>query len=323
MDFRVIDRQSLNVMEWDRLSQKGSFFQTVTWSDVCVHGLPADRFGVQAEGIFLCGYEGSRLIAGLPGVITRRFGVSSFDSMPNHTYGSALYADGISEGSEKEFAGHVAAYLNSRRFSRITIADFAGRLKNHGITRLQCDRSFTHIMTIDSMDDFEPHRRIKRDLRTGAKTETEIVPVRSRSDIDDFYRLYCLTEQRHGRRRPLYRRGFFHALADVMIDSDILYWPGLMAEGRMIASQINFIYGDTLINWRVVSDYEQRRYKPNQVLLYAAVEKAVAMGANRINLGASPPDAEGLIAYKERWGGMEVEFDIYSHRSRIRRLMGR
>ncbi len=323
MDLRVIDRQSLDVTEWNRLCRKGSFFQTVTWADVCVQGLSAGRVGVSAEAVFFCGYDNGRIIAGLPAIITRRFGVSSFDSMPNHTYGSAIFHENVQEESKARFVDHVALYLNARSYSRITITDFDGQLNHGERMKLQCDRSFTHIIGIDSIDDFEPHRRIKRDLRTGAKADTKIVRIHSRTDIDDFYRLYCLTERRHGRRRPLYRRGFFHALADVMADSDLVYWPGLMIEGRLVASQVNFVYGDTLINWRVVSDYEWRRYKPNQVLLYDAVEKAAAKGVTKINLGASPPDAGELIAYKERWGGAKVEFDIYSHRSRMRRWMGR
>jgi hypothetical protein len=323
MDFRVIDRKSLDVTEWNRLSLKGSFFQTVMWADVCVRGLPADRIGVGAAAVFFCGYDGERIVAGFPAIITKRFGVSSFDSMPNNTYGSALFDEGLPEETQARFIDHVATFLDGRRFSRITITDFDGRLKHGDRIKLRCDRSFTHIIGIDSIDEFEPHRRIKRDLRTGAKADTEIVLINDRGDIDGFYRLYRQTERRHGRRRPLYRRGFFHALADVMAGSDMLYWPGLMVEGRMVASQINFIYGDTLINWRVVSDYEWRRYKPNQILLYDAIEKAAARGVTKINLGASPPDADGLIAYKERWGGTKVEFDIYSYRSRMRRLMGR
>lgn len=323
MDFRVIDRQSLDVTEWKRLSRAGSFFQTVTWADVCVRGLPADRFGVRADAVFLCGYDDGRLVAGLPAVITRRLGVSSFDSMPNHTYGSALFAEGLPEESKDDFIENVAQYLTRRRFSRITITDFDGQLRKRDRISLRPERSFTHMVVIDSIGTFEPHRRIKRDLRIGAKSETKIVPVRSDSDIDAFYRLYHLTERRHGRRRPLYRRGFFKALADVMADSNLLYWPSLEIDGKTVASQINFIHGNTLVNWRVVSDYERRRYKPSQLLLYDAIEKAAAMGVTRINLGASPPEAEGLIAYKERWGGMKVEFDIYTHRSRLRRMMGR
>ncbi len=323
MDFRVIERQSLDVTEWNRLSAKGSFFQTVIWADVCVRGLTADRPGVEAEAIFFCGYDDGRIVAGLPAILTRRFGVSAFDSMPNHTYGSALFDSELSPESRDHFIGEVAAYLSERRFSRITITDFDGELRHDERLPLRCDRSFTHIIGIDSLDDFEPHRRVRRDLRTGSKADTEIAPIRDAVDIDEFYRLYVLTEHRHGRRRPLYRHGFFQALAEVMADSDMLYWPGLSVEGRMIASQINFIHSDTMINWRVVSDYEWRRYKPSQLLLYDAIEKAAAYGVTKINLGASPPDADGLIAYKERWGGAKVEFDIYSHRSRVRRWLRR
>ena len=97
----------------------------------------------------------------------------------------------------------------------------------------------------------------------------------------------------------------------------------MMADDVMIGSRISFLHGGSLFNWQAVSDYRYRRFKANQVLLDEAVRRGRAAGAATINLGASPPDAEGLIDYKERWGGRRVVYDVLSGRSGIFRMVKR
>ena len=323
MEFRVVDRPSLDVSKWDRFVHKESFFQTVLWSDVCVKGFVAGKRAASARAVFLCGYEGDRLVAGLPAVIIRRVGFRSFYSMPGDTYGGVVYSDDITDEGKREFLDHVAEYLRSRRFSRVRLVDFHGRLAGWSGFPLRGSRAFTHVISLGSAEDFQPHKRIRRDLRTAQRGATEIVSITDDADVDAFYRLYRMTELRHGRQRPIYTKVFFEVLAQVMKGSPSLYWTGLITAGEMIASQVNFIHGGTLFNWRVVSDYSKRRYKPNQILLLDAIQKGQECGAFKINLGASPPEAEGLIGYKERWGGGRVDYDILTYWSGVRRFLGR
>ena len=104
-------------------------------------------------------------------------------------------------------------------------------------------------------------------------------------------------------------------------DTDILYWNCLMHEGMMVGSCINFIYHNTLFNWQTVSNYEFRRLKPNHVLLSEAIQKGIDRGIRKINLGASPPYAHSLIDYKERWGGVKIDYDTYISDSWFRKLL--
>jgi len=43
-------------------------------------------------------------------------------------------------------------------------------------------------------------------------------------------------------------------------------------------------------------------------------------GVTRLNLGASLPEAEGLIAYKEKWGGAPVRYRSLVRKSGVGRL---
>jgi CelD/BcsL family acetyltransferase involved in cellulose biosynthesis len=132
-----------------------------------------------------------------------------------------------------------------------------------------------------------------------------------------------MTAARHDGKGPHRDKKFFEILFKRLHDSDKLYWTGLVAEGALVGSQIHFIHGDTLFNWQTVSDYEKRQYKPSQLLMHDAIERAADLGLKSVNLGASPPDAGGLIRYKERWQGTRIDYYIYSSLSRIRKLLGR
>lgn len=319
MIFQAIDSQSLDRAEWEKLVRTGSIFQTCLWAEISAAAL-----GSKAKPIFLGGYEQGQLIAGLPAIISRRFGLSSFFSMAYGDYGGALFEDGIEEGSRQEFFASLNGFFLERNFSRVIIVDFLGSMRGWLNPRFARSCSFTHIINRrETGECYLPDKKTERHLRAAQKAGIEIVRVRDDSQVEQFYHLYRLTEKRHGRNRPIYSRHFFDTLIEKMGRSESLYWTAAVIEGKMIASQMNFIYGDSLVFWKGASDYEMRHYKAGYVLMDDAIRKARDVGATKVNLGASPPEAAGLIAYKEGWGGRKTEYEIYLYRSRLFRLLGR
>jgi len=317
MDFRIIDRKNLDLKAWERLTTNSSFFHSHQWVDTCVDGLSP---GAHAE--FLCGYEGNRLVAGMPAVITKKFGFKSFYSMPYGTYGEVVMAEGTEESQRDEFYVFLVKYLQKGRFSRIAITDFDRNFSRLSEPFLSHTESFTHIIEINGNGTHvPPDRKINGHIRAGQRANTEIILVETREQLRDFYRLYEMTEKRHGSIRPLYSKHFFTSILKHLGGTDMLHWNCLMYEGVMIGSCIKFIYNRTLFNWQTVSNYEYRNLKPNHVLLSEAIKKGIEDGITRINLGASPPYAHSLIDYKERWGGVRVEYDTYLSDSWLRKII--
>lgn len=317
MNFCVIDRGCLNLAAWEILAQRGSFFHTTSWMDICLAGLPGAH-----RGIFLCGYDGDELVAGMPGLITRRLGFESFYSMPYGTYGAALFSGQLSENQRREFFDSLALFFRKSRFSEVVVVDFGGSLHGWSGHKMKRVRHFTHLISLDNPGEYRPRPNVESDLRTGRKRQSEIFRISDTSQVDDFYRLYHLSRKRHG-GGPDPGKKFFEAVFSRLNNTDSLYWTGINAEGAMIGSQIHFIHGDTLINWQTVSDYEKRRYKPNHLLMDDAICLAAGKGLKKINLGASPPEAPGLVFYKEHWQGVRTEYDILSVRSWWRQLLRR
>ena len=319
MEFRILRRKELDRDAWNELAANGTFFQTCEWTDIC-----SDGIGFHASSIFLTGYEGGELVAGMPAVISRRFGFRMFYSMPYGTYGELILKNGTDEQQRDTFNANLIKYLKENRFSRISITDFEGRLSEVGEPFLTWSPSFTHIINLESESNYiPPDERILEQVRNGLKSGTARVSIRTTEDLDSFYNLYLMTEKRHGQRKPLYSKRFFETILKLLRDSNKLYWNALMKDQRMVGSCINFIHGDTLFNWQNVSDYSKRYLRPNHVLIADAIEYAIRRGINKINLGASPPYAHSLIDFKKRWGGKEVSYDSYLSSSWLLRLLRR
>lgn len=318
MDFRVVDGHDLDDAAWSELVRHASCFQTRQWADICVDGSSSP-----ARAVFLCAFDAGRLVAGMPAVITRRLGMQSFYSMPHGTYGGVVWAEGVEVGVKQAFLEFISDYLGGRRFSRVVIVDFDGHLTDWQGHHLDRSPSFTHILPLEDVDSYRPHKKIEYDLRAGRKEKSEIIDIGAGSDVEAFYRLYRLTESRHGRKRPRYAKRFFDAILTHLAGTDMLYWTGLRAGGKLAGSQIHFIHGDSLINWQTVSDYEMRHFHPSQMLMDDAIRRAVSKGLRRVNLGASPPDAAGLIQYKQRWGAHRFRYQILAARSALRALLRR
>lgn len=318
MDVRIIERPAVDLPVWEALVRQRSFFQTVAWADVCATGMRG-----QTRAVFLCGHEDNVLKAGLPAIITRRFGLKSFFSMPYGTYGGVAYAGNVDDEVKRQFCNCLATTLDAGGFWYIDMTDYFDSLRLSPDCPLIRTRCETHILELQEGGEFiPPDKGTAGDIRAGEKRGGRIVTIDS-GRLDDFFRLYRLTEQRHGRTRLRYSREFFGAILDILGGTDRLYWTGFEAEGTLIGSQINFVHGDTLFYWQAVSDYDKRWYKPNQVLLYDAILHAGKRGLRQVNLGGSPRDAVGLKKFKEQWGGRPIAYDMYSYRSRLHRLMRR
>ncbi len=316
MEFRVIGRKSLDIASWEKLTSDSSFFHSHQWVDTCVDGLSP---GAHAE--FLCGFKEDRLVAGMPAVITRKLGFKSFYSMPYGTYGEVVMAEGTDKSHRDEFYVFLVKYLKKGNFSRIAITDFDRNFSRLSEPFLSHTKSFTHIINLNGNGEhIPPDRKINGHIRAGQRAGGKICMVQAKDQLSSFYRLFEMTEKRHGSIKPLYSKHFFMSILKHLGNTDILYWNCLMYDDRMIGSCINFIYSNTIFNWQTVSDYEFRRLKPNHILLSEAINAGVKAGINKINLGASPHYAHSLIDYKERWGGVRVDYDTYLSDSWLRKL---
>ncbi|MFH1698970.1 MAG: GNAT family N-acetyltransferase [Candidatus Zixiibacteriota bacterium] len=316
MEIRIIDRRYIDESSWENLARRGSFYHTLPWVDICEKGIPG-------RGIFVCGYENDSLMCGLPAIISRRMGAKSFYSMPNGAYGAVLWSEEILRDQKDEFAKGLTDYFADSSFSQAIIVDYANSIGFWHNRHFFSKSVSTHILDLGSKDEYSPPKKVLSEIKIGEEAGGDIIRINNDQWLDDYYALYLRNELRHGRTRPLYEKRFYKAIMGKLHDSDNLYWNGLIVKDRLVGSQIHFINNKTQYYWQAVSDFDKRNYRPDYRLLYNAIKSNRNRGVLSVNLGASPVDAEGLIYFKERWGGREFKYPILTSKSKLRKLLGR
>ncbi len=190
--------------------------------------------------------------------------------------------------------------ITNSGYARVHLVDFENSLTNiENAEILSCE---TSIAEISSADWLPPDKKLQSEIRKAERENIKSKKMTTQSQLDSFFGLMELTERRHG-RKPKYSREFFSALFDLSQSDSRVDWTIVMVEGKAAASHINLIDKDLLLNWQVYFDKEFSWLKPNQYLLAQAARRAYTYGVRKLCLGATPEDAEGVQAYKEKWGG--------------------
>lgn len=114
---------------------------------------------------------------------------------------------------------------------------------------------------------------------------------------------YVIAANRQSLGSATYRRGFFLKLHHHL--SGCIRVMLCLVENRPVAMFVCSLFGTSAIYHYGASlpDASLRRLRPNNLLLWNGLCKAQAAGAHRFDLGTSLPSQEGLIHFKESWGG--------------------
>lgn len=144
----------------------------------------------------------------------------------------------------------------------------------------------------------------QRSIRKGEKAG---VVVRRATSADDWLIMAQLEERTaHGHGLPAPPRRFFvegcRRLQDLGLAD--LYLAFTAAGDRAAAITVwkgprSWIYAFG------ASDPAHLEHRPNHVLLWTAIQDAIAAGC-RFDMGRAAPEQEGLVEFKRRWGGQSI-----------------
>lgn len=262
-----------------------------------------------------CLRHGDRIAAVMPGV---EFGVGPmrrFQAMPDGCYASLIVLD--DSLSPEQAAAALMEAVVGYGYARIAVADFHRRFEPCGhLEAISCE---TLLVDISAPDWQPPDAKLRSEIRKAQREGVQVVSFDRRHHLDSFLEVLSLTEQRHG-REPRYPPAFYEALADRAAEDSRVVWLVVLHEDRVAASHINFLLPDMLLNWQICFDKRHAALKANQLLLYTAAEQARHHGARYLNLGATPPEASGVAAFKRKWGGEPYQYATLTARSMLGRL---
>jgi len=92
-------------------------------------------------------------------------------------------------------------------------------------------------------------------------------------------------------------------------------------QGQPIAGSLHFTYRGRAINWLTVSDDRKWDLRPNHLIIARLMRDLCETGYHEYNLGGSPPNAEGLVRFKESWGGTRRSVLELRRRGMVYRLL--
>lgn len=250
--------------------------------------------------------RGSTIIATLPIVEYGRSLFKRAQAMPDGCYSgfNVLESDFESEARES-----LVAELAKRGYFRLTLVDY--RKEWHRRINWPCQVCSSIVLDISPSDWAPNDSKLLAQYRKSSK-DGVVCRQFNMTDMDAFFGVMNVTERRHN-RKPKYSRAFFNSLAALADQEDRILWLVAYVEQQMAASQIFFIDGETALSWQTYFDKRLSTAKPGVALTFDAIARLKKRGVRLLNLGASPTGAQGLISYKERWGGEPYEYHVYTH----------
>jgi CelD/BcsL family acetyltransferase involved in cellulose biosynthesis len=302
-----MDLQRINPLDypgWDDLllaSGDSSFFHTSAWAKVIVESYVY-------QPVYFARMENSRLSFVMPFMdiasrLTGRRGVS----LP-----FTDYCNPFGPGKESLREAVQAAIDYGRRSKwdyvewRVTgnLVEGATPSESYLTHDLDLERSESEIYSGLS----ENHRRnIKKAMKDGLTLRLD----RSRESLGDFYRLHCRTRKRHG--LPPQPLSFFQNIFNHVLSRDLGVIVSALLSGKIIASSVFFHFGANAIFKYGASDTGYLSYRPNNLVMWEAIQWYKGRGAKSLNLGRTEVDNQGLRRFKLSWGASERALNYYRY----------
>jgi len=198
-----------------------------------------------------------------------------------------------------------ASYYELRVFRR------AGLMKDDRLRR----HNYYKIHVLDTTEGFEKARisfhkksivsSVNKSLRCG------VIVRRGRSEIDlrKYYFLHATTRKQLGFPIQPYR--FFENIWEILHPQG--YSTLLLAEydRKAIAGAVFFKYKDTVSYEHSASNQKYLKLRPNNLIVWKAIEMACSEGYHYFDFGKTPPENKGLLDFKRRWGARMYDLPYF------------
>ncbi len=309
--------------QWDdflKNSPQATIFHTLEWLRLWQLSFPRTRV------FFIIQKKGTSITQALPVAEVKKYSFLSYYSLPQGCYGSVLVRTGVPDGCSELLHQFVTA---TRHYSgMIQLVDFhstidGSLLSADGFEKLTAT---THILPLVP----EPEQiwrnriasKVRNQIRQSERHGVIVRPVKTPEDIALCFEIETATVQRH-KRKGLFRYQFFRNLYETMGTTDRLHWTIAERDDQPLAYAIYLAYNDTVLHWTGGSFTDRWELRPNNALMWEAIQWACKQNNRFFNFGGSPKTATGLVHFKEGFGGKEKAYPIYQKVSRRFRLAQR
>jgi GNAT acetyltransferase-like protein len=305
---------------WDALvaeSDTATVFHTSAWARLWIAEWPGARW----EAVVLpdeAGYAGALGLIIHDGPLGRRV-----LAMPYGTYSGPIVRRGHPDPSGVRRV-LLEGYAQLVRHAWVMLSEltwYEGRRDELPADLIAMEGS-THVRPLGP--DFEAlFRLLPLNIRSRVRQAEEhgltVRPVTDARGVSVYHALAVRTVRRlGGLPKPL---SLYQRIFRSLVPLGLARYDLVESQGQPIAGSLHFTYRGSAINWLTVSDDRKWDLRPNHLIIARVMRDLCNAGFHEYNLGGSPPDAEGLIHFKESWGGIRRTVLELRRRGMVYRLL--
>ena len=295
--------------KWDEFVclHSNLIFHTSLWWKVLKEG-----FGYRMQ--YLVFEEGGYWLSALPGMMVgNRFFKVFYSLIP---YGGFI---GEKERTP-EFLNLLNNWAKKEKIGRIQIVDVDIKEKQQ-LPDFNCVESYRHLLELKgkSSDQIWKNYKdsLKRNLKTALKSDLYFDKIKSRQEVEQFYRLY-LDSMKRNRALAKYPIQLFYKIYDLLVPefSDIFF---VKHHNQPVAGMV-VIYCEEIAHYfHGGSANEYLHLRPNDFLFHNAIKIAKEKGKSYFDFMGSSKKMLNLIRFKEKWGAeKKIVFNYHQDISKSR-----
>jgi CelD/BcsL family acetyltransferase involved in cellulose biosynthesis len=150
---------------------------------------------------------------------------------------------------------------------------------------------------------------VQRKVQRAEREALTLQEGRSEAELAMFYRLLLLTRRRH--QLPPQPLQWFRNL--IQTCGDNLLIRVALKDGKPVASVLTLSHKKTVIYKYGCSDSQMHNLGGMPLLFWRAIREAKEQGAEEFDFGRSELDNDGLISFKDHWGGERSQLAYYRY----------
>jgi hypothetical protein len=148
------------------------------------------------------------------------------------------------------------------------------------------------------------HDMHRRNIKIAYENDVKIIQGETLKHLEMFYQLHLLTRRRQG--VPIQPWKFFKHIKELLLDRERGFLLLAYKEQQCIAGGVFLYWKDTLTYKYGASRDDGLKYRPNNLLMWTAIQKGCENGFIRFDLGRTDLENKGLRTFKSRWGARET-----------------
>ena len=150
---------------------------------------------------------------------------------------------------------------------------------------------------------------VRRAIRKAERSGVNVLIVRNRQAIGDFYQLHVQTRRRHG--LPPQPAFFFLSIYEHIIKSGLGFIVLAHRGSRPIAAAIFFCFGKNALYKYGASDKRFQELRANNLVMWQGIQLLARTGAEKLHFGRTECENDGLRRFKLSWGTEEETISYF------------